>query len=153
MLTARKLSGKPIQQPDEPRVHSVVIGGAEPQLLRIRVTDKIAIQAGNENPAPPPRQPLDPAATILSLGNRRYAIKGAAPVIVTEREDAVLQAFLDHGPIELPELKRLSGYGAKAPDILRQLAKKYDGTFANAIRMPGRRGQGGYYVRVGEHRG
>jgi hypothetical protein len=77
-------------------------------------------------------------------GNRVYQVAGCEPVAVTTQEDTVLQAFLETPAMDDETLVDRSGYG-HAAKILRGLAAKYAG-FDKAIRLPGGKGQGGYYI-------
>jgi len=87
--------------------------------------------------------------TIIFLAERLYRIPGHKQVEVTDAEDSVLQSFLDTPTMTLPTIREKSGLAD--PDIksaIRGLRQKYDGCFADAIDCPGRKGNGGYTVRV-----
>jgi hypothetical protein len=80
-------------------------------------------------------------------------------VKVTGQENAVLSAFLKQSAMDSNDLEKQSGYTAAAAiRILRILKQgsnegpKYDGRFATAICMPGRRGNGSYSVRIVDER-
>jgi len=89
----------------------------------------------------------DPPNTITSLGNRNYAINGKTQH-VTPVEDAVLTAVLEaDGHVDSDGLIRKSGHGS-ACKIIRGLRRKYGGHLAPAITLPGRKGKGGYVVRI-----
>ena len=89
------------------------------------------------------------ADTIVYLGQRTYRIGDATAVEVTDGEHAVLQAFLDCPALSEADLARKTNDEA-AGRLLRALCtpQKYGGVFARAITPPGRRGQGGYRVRI-----
>jgi hypothetical protein len=72
---------------------------------------------------------------------------GGPPVAMDFSEDCVLTAFLARPCWHLPELVRHTGVN-HAHKVLARLTTKYGGRFATAIRRPGKRGQGGYHVRV-----
>jgi hypothetical protein len=105
-----------------------------------------------QHPEPAPWRPDPPAARdeIISLGkldDGRYGIGDADPVTVTDIEDSVLQAFLSAPSMSAPQLvTKISD--DRAPRVLGRLRKKYGGIFAPAIRCPGKKGQGGYSVRI-----
>jgi hypothetical protein len=95
-----------------------------------------------------PQAPAAPEARaeIVSLGGRRYQASNTAPVVLTEREDAVLQAFANEPAMDKPRLIKLSGYD-EAARILAAIRRRHP-TLASAIRLPGARGRGGYHVAV-----
>jgi hypothetical protein len=96
-------------------------------------------------PTPPPALP-----TILRLADGVYLPLGATfPFAVTDAEDLVLLAFLRRPAMTLPELVDQSGV-AEAGKVLARLVVKYGGSFAAAIRRPGRRGEGGYAVLLAD---
>jgi hypothetical protein len=105
-----------------------------------------AVTALGENPGVEGRKAERPA--IISMdATWTYQVPGSDPVLVLEAEDKVLQAFLQHGPcLEWAKLCEL--IGENAPKALRKLVKKYNGCFAPAIRLPGKKGQGAYYVNI-----
>lgn len=89
----------------------------------------------------------DAAMTISYHGLQGYSTNGA-PVSVTEEEHKVLQAFvLNQTSMTRSELEAAANI-TNAPRVLTQLEERYGGIFAPAIRRPGRKGKGGYYVRV-----
>jgi hypothetical protein len=69
------------------------------------------------------------------------------PVAVSATEDAVLRAFLSRPAMILPDLADRAGV-LEPGKVLARLVTRYDGRFAPAIHRPGRRGGGGYYVRI-----
>jgi hypothetical protein len=93
-----------------------------------------------EGPQPPAQ-----ADEIVSLGNRAYKVGNSEPVIVTESEDDVFQAFLENEAMDQATLCEKAGH---EPRVLRAIIYKYRGVFAPAIRMPGKKGIGGYYVKI-----
>jgi hypothetical protein len=143
---------------------------ASPTVLRLwrRATD---IQKGLKwrCPAPPerPGRPEDfgravaalkewarsigeaPQSVIVSLGGRRYRVGDHPALTLTENEDTVLLAFLEApgNTLDKPALIDATGL-ENAAVILGGLKRKYGGTFAPAIRRPGKRGQGGYHAAV-----
>lgn len=86
-------------------------------------------------------------AVIVSLGNRQYRVGSHPPVVVSENEDTVLQAFLEQANMDTADLIERSGVG-RAARVLSDLASKYGGAFAPAIRRPGAKGKGGYFVSI-----
>jgi len=100
--------------------------------------------------------PARPPDRILSHGERQYSIGDHDPILLTEPEDTVLQAYLLERPpgskppeaMDKPTLCDHSGLD-HAPRVLRNLRQKYDGRFAPAIQTPeGRKAAGGYRVRI-----
>lgn len=86
---------------------------------------------------------------IVSLGGGSYRIGGRV-FVVTQNEHAVLQAFLvaPGGAISKADLISQAGGDDEAPRTLKTLCKKYEEAFAPAIHCPGKRGRGGYRVRI-----
>ncbi|MBP3957790.1 hypothetical protein J8F10_21265 [Gemmata sp. G18] len=86
-------------------------------------------------------------ATIWYHGDQGYSVNGR-PVSVTDEEHKVLQVFAEKQTAmkrsELEEAAVISN----APRVLTKLAKSYSEAFAAAIRRPGGKGKGGYFVRV-----
>jgi hypothetical protein len=95
----------------------------------------------------PPAGKTPPPATIVSLGDRRCRVGDARPVVVSDVEDTVLQAFAEESPMDASRLIDRAGFD-RAPRVLKALRGKYGGVFAPAIPCPGRKGQGGYHVAV-----
>jgi hypothetical protein len=85
-------------------------------------------------------------ATIFWYGEKKYGLGNAPPMVVTEREDAVLTAFLDHTSMGYQDLVKRASDGARG--VLRDLKTKYEGMFASAITLPGAKGNGGYRVNI-----
>jgi len=86
-------------------------------------------------------------STIFSLGSGKYRFGQAAAVKVTDTEDTVLQAMLELGGVaSKDELCDRSGK-ADAPRVLTSLRKKYV-EVASLITLPGKKGTGGYRVRI-----
>lgn len=86
------------------------------------------------------------ANAISSLGNRVYQAPDGDPVTLTEKEDSVLQAFIDIKSMNHPTLVKESNYD-DAAKVLKKLAKDYP-QFAPFIHCPGGKGRGGYRVLV-----
>jgi hypothetical protein len=83
---------------------------------------------------------------ILSLGERQYRTESTDPITVTENEDRVLQAFLKRRTMNRDKLENTAF--DDAPRVLRKMRTKYGARFAGAITCPGRRGAGGYQVKI-----
>lgn len=84
---------------------------------------------------------------LLSWGHRQYSTSDAAlPVCVTDAEDCVLTAFIGRPAMNREDLARRSGI-EHAHRVLRRLLNRQP-EFMPAIRLPGRRGQGGYRALV-----
>jgi hypothetical protein len=86
-------------------------------------------------------------SVIIRLGEREYRIGDAEPITVSDNEDSVLQAFLRQASMDGPALVENAGF-ERAPKVLRDLKVNYDGIFGPAIRMPGKKGKGGYHVAI-----
>jgi hypothetical protein len=90
-------------------------------------------------------QPIEPA-WIISHGGGMYSIGDSEKVLVKEREDELLPAFIDCQTVDTRDIKDRTNI--KRPwDILKQLSKGYGGIFAPAIDFHGKKGEG-YTVRV-----
>ncbi len=85
--------------------------------------------------------------TIIWHGEKSYSIDGFEPISVTDSEHAVLNEFVNSPSMDTEALTKNSGNN-RAPRVLRQLTKKYDGRFAPAIKLPGIKGRGGYAVAI-----
>ena len=86
--------------------------------------------------------------TIWSHGRGAYSLDGVNRIRVTEDEDDILTAFLEAGtPMKTGELVEMSGVETVSR-VLGGLRTGYDRLFAAAIRMPGKKNTGGYFVRV-----
>jgi hypothetical protein len=87
---------------------------------------------------------------IISHGDRFYSIGASRRIAVTENEDLALQALLRSSPRTLDSFQRETNKdGRDVAKSLRGLKNgKYDGLFAPAIQLPGRRGRGGYQANV-----
>jgi len=92
-----------------------------------------------------PRREPDP--TIIARGDRQYSIGDGGTVVVGVEEDAVLTAFLKQSAMETNQLKANVGY-TNPGRVIRALQSKYGGRFAPAIVTPGRKGKGGYQIRI-----
>jgi len=97
--------------------------------------------------APAPRG----AEPIVRIAPGVFLPPGPAnfPYRVTASESDVLGAFLRYRALFLEELKSVSGR-THAHKVLARLRGKADGAFAAAIRLPRRRGNGGYAVLIRE---
>lgn len=91
--------------------------------------------------------PSSDRPTIIHLGQKLYKISRSEPIVVTDVEDAVLQAFIKNPGMDNAQLVEKSGY-PNAANILRAFVKKHNGIFAPAIRLPGGKGKGGYSVAI-----
>lgn len=87
-----------------------------------------------------------PDNVIVSMGNRQYRVGAGGPVVLTDRQDAVLQAFLDQPAMDNRMLVGTSKVD-DAAKVLRDIRNKYP-SFAAAIRVPGRKNSGGYRVAI-----
>jgi hypothetical protein len=105
-----------------------------------------------EHPEPAPWRPEGPEPTpsaveIVSLGDLCYQVGEHDPVTVSENEDNVLQAFLAAASMNAEQLVQEAGFD-RAPRVLGNLRTRYGGILRPAIRCPGRKGGGGYHVRI-----
>jgi hypothetical protein len=107
-----------------------------------KLAEEISASANQEAPVTIP-------TTIIAYGHKRYGV-GHEVQVVTDAEDAVLTAFLDHKAMDYPRLKELGGEAG--PKVLRALTTNYNGLFAPAIRLPGVKGRGGYQVHIRQAR-
>src|SRR5262249_41102139 len=90
-----------------------------------------------------------PAGCIVSLGDRKYQIAGHPAVVVTEREENVLAAFLKKSVMDSRELGKATGLEPRiGVQIMRRLTKKYGEQFKPAIFFPLKKGSGGYRITV-----
>jgi hypothetical protein len=87
------------------------------------------------------------STTIVYLKEKAYFIGNSDPITVTDSEHAILQEFIAVPSMDAEMLQSKAG-NDRAPRILRNLTRKYDGAFATAIRLPGGKGKGGYHVSV-----
>jgi hypothetical protein len=94
---------------------------------------------------PPKEEPAPDSIVFVKAGV--YRIGDGEPIKVEESDDDVLRAFLDTPAMNRPQLTEHFGDG-NAPRVLKRLTKKYGGVFARHIRLPGKRGQGGYHVNI-----
>jgi hypothetical protein len=94
-----------------------------------------------------PKRRKKNSVCIIFLGNRQYRVGESTPVTVEENEDNVLQAFLKQSTMDEQTLVAKSGVD-HARKVLGKLKTKYDAIMKRAIRLPGRRGNGGYYVAI-----
>jgi hypothetical protein len=100
-----------------------------------------------------PGEPMKPSEyplpTIWRHGPRSFSADRRNPIVVPEVVAAILEAFLDRaGPMTTQELEVAAGYQNPRQELSR-FVRKHQGTpFAEAVRMPGGKGGGGYFVRV-----
>jgi len=108
-----------------------------------------AAPVDRHDPPPPTEAPV-----IELLGDRKCRIWDATPpgyknLVVSVREEIMLQAFLRRPAMDLPDLATQVGYTrSTCASIIRGLVRNYHGWLAPAIRRPGARGRGGYEIRV-----
>jgi hypothetical protein len=107
-------------------------------LLRLAPTDDAA-----------PAVEQTPADTIIAHGNKVYTINLWEPRIVADDEDTVLRAFLRQPAMTSKTLEDRTELVSPAK-LLRALTTRYDARFAPAIKLPGGKGKGGYFVRIRE---
>ncbi|MBA4189474.1 MAG: hypothetical protein C0467_15900 [Planctomycetaceae bacterium] len=85
---------------------------------------------------------------IWSHGGRSYSRDRVSQYFVTREEDFILTAFQQRGTaMDTTTLLDVSGV-TNIPRVMANLIKKYDGTFADAVRKPGKKNAGGYLIRV-----
>jgi len=108
-----------------------------------RAQSGFASESGQTSPL---RQQAE-SVTIRALGNKLYQVSGHEPRQVSDRENNVLQAFVRQPVMDQSTLVRVSGED-NAAKMLRNLRRKHDGMWAEAIHLPGRKGRGGYRVHV-----
>ena len=95
-------------------------------------------------PAPDPTPATD-QPTIFRHSLRCYSLEQRPPVTVTREEDSILTAFQKRCmPMETAELENLSGV-TNPSRVMKRLAHTFA---AAAVRLPGKKGAGGYFVRV-----
>lgn len=143
-LSVVPAAGPPGTPPSIVRLHAPLLRPVPPSAVPPREAD------GTKLPVTPTllAGPLDDATTIHFHGGKAYSIGNSGPITVTDPEDAVLQAFLPLPSMDGRTLGEKSGYGDRAPKILRDLRKKRNGLFASAIRLPGGKSGGGYHVAI-----
>lgn len=94
------------------------------------------------------RSPAPDPPTIWSHGSNAYSIDGIDPVVVTEEENCILQAFLEKKTaLGTRDLESASGVN-NVSRVVNKLMKKHDGVFARAGRVPGKTKGAGYFFRV-----
>lgn len=98
-------------------------------------------------PEPPARAEASACIVALDLSRRMYRPGPAEPVIVTDGEDEVLQAFLVAPCMDHKQLVKASGRD-NVGKILKNLTTKYGQSFAPYIVLPTKKGRGGYRVHV-----
>ena len=95
-----------------------------------------------------PRESPESPSPIVRVADGCYRPDGAAfPLAVSDAEDLVLSAFLRRPAMSQGDLIDQTGL-AHAHKVLARLAAKYGGAFAAAIRLPGKKGNGGYAVLI-----
>lgn len=86
-------------------------------------------------------------AIIVFTGGQSYAVNGD-PVVVTDEEHKILQLFIHFGwAMTRGEIERKAEV-TNAPRIIGRLVTAYRGQFSPAIRRPGKKGKGGYLIRI-----
>jgi hypothetical protein len=89
-------------------------------------------------------------ATIWFHGERGYSVDGITPIVVTEEEHKILEAFLTKDTaMDTHDLENAAAV-SNVSRIVRDLAAKNSSLFAPAIRSPGKAKGTGYYIRVRE---
>jgi hypothetical protein len=92
-------------------------------------------------------QSCRPAPIITSLGNRIYRVGDGLPVQVSEKENRLLQAFINAPALKSEALIQRSK-DCNAVKTLKSLRKNYTGYFADAIQCPGGKDGIGYQAVV-----
>ena len=88
------------------------------------------------------------AAVIWSHGGCAYSRDGITPYVVTTEENYILEAFLIAGkPMDTRTLIEKSG-ATNVSRAISCLRERYGGAFRDAIRMPVKKGTGGFFVLV-----
>src|SRR5437773_2737245 len=99
--------------------------------------------------------------------SRRYAIQMPRPRFCTSTptknahnsmvmcftrnwSDASFRSFIGRPVMNKKQLSEKSGYPEVAAITLHRLKSRYNGIFANAIKLPGMKGTGGYRVNIVE---
>jgi hypothetical protein len=99
-------------------------------------------------PVAPPEPVSTALSIVLSHGGRNYSTEGGDPILVTEEEDSVLQAFLAEGmAMDEPTLEKRSG-STNIARVMKHLSERYRRHFSTCIRTPGAKNGGGYFIRV-----
>jgi hypothetical protein len=89
-----------------------------------------------------------PQPTIWHHGGRGYSCDGVSPYVVTDEEHKVLLAFIQsHTAMSKDDLEKAAEV-YNVPRIITQLFTRHKGMFSAAIRRPGKKGNGGYYIHV-----
>jgi hypothetical protein len=96
----------------------------------------------------PPTGAGDSAPTIWFHAERQYSMDRLNPLKVSDEFDSILQAFLEsQAAMETNEIEERAGV-TNAPRAMQYLAEWNEGTFKPAIRIPGGKAKGGYFIRV-----
>jgi hypothetical protein len=169
---AGSLVWQPVPAPDWPQVAPHVLerlvkrrDGLDEESLLMELRDAVVaekdidlqgptstpvIEVGAE-PTPEPAGALAQGQvtrpSIWQVSGKAYRVGNSEPYSVSDREDAILQAFARHPAMTDQQLQERSGY-PDAAKLLRALITKYGGVFAPAIRIPGKKAAGGYYAEV-----
>jgi hypothetical protein len=98
---------------------------------------------------PPKPSAKFPNDCIVSPGDRVYRIGKSDPVEVSVSEDCLLQAFIDQPTMRLKTQANKTKLGEEnSQRTLKRLTETHGGRFAPAIKMAGKKGQGGYHVHI-----
>jgi len=85
---------------------------------------------------------------IWSHGGSAYSRDGADSYAVNTEEDNILQSFLESGKaMDSSTLTDKSGV-TNIARVMKRLQGGYGGIFSDAIRLPGKKGTGGYFACV-----
>lgn len=127
------------------QVHALVLDlhDAGVNVTSVRFND-----LGDKGTAPPDEEPPPRnRPPVWYHGGQGYSLDGD-PIALTEEEHKVLKAFAANPTaMTKPELAEAADV-ENVPRVLADLTKRYNGVFGPAIRRPGRKGQGGYFIRV-----
>jgi hypothetical protein len=124
-----------IQVPNEQAIKS----GMEAEFNRAVVVLNAPLQATAPGVAATP--------VIYSHGDKQYSTDGKNPIRVSENEENVLQVFSKYQAVKEPDLVKMANL-ENAAKVFRDLGKKYNGVFKDALIPPGGKGKGGYRATV-----
>ncbi len=127
-------------------------------VARTRLWDAIATSSESARrnvilalrPAWVPATDASIVTTIWYHGGKSYSVDGPKKnqVVITDEEHLVLQLFSEKKfAMNRADIEKTANI-TNAPRVLKQLTDRYERRFANAIVRPGRKGKGGYFVRV-----
>jgi hypothetical protein len=87
---------------------------------------------------------------IYYLGDRAYRVgDDKDEFTVADRDDCVLQAFINRPALDSQSLADRSGLKQEAiPGVIRHIRTRYGRRFYSAVTTPGRKGNGGYKAKV-----